>query len=186
MLKKLSIGLLFTLMGTSSVLAQFERGDKEFSLQGAFNRMSNDGGQNYTTSSTILIISAGFGRFITPHLQLGIEPVWIYVSTSYKYGSQSNSESDGTVGVALFMNYNFSSSSKYVPYFTGQYAIMDIAPEGSVGITDVSSYAFGGGVRYFVIERAAINTKMLYEIPIKDADEKYKTFSVQIGLSLIL
>ena len=101
------------------------------------------------------------------------------------YEEEEETISEGILGVTFFTNVNIPTQSKTVPYLTVQYSITDLAPEGDADWGDVSSFSFGGGLRFFVVEKATINTTALYSMPLKDAKYKYKTLSVLLGISVI-
>ena len=165
--------IIFTI--TVSSFAQFQQGDTELSLLGTITHLSGDKDYFNYYSQTIIALSAGFGKFVSPSVQIGVQPTWQYISVKYTdysgwpdYSEEEKSESDGVLGVSFFTNFNFPSESKVVPYLSARYQIADIAPEGDANIGDVSSLSLGGGLRYFIVEKAAINSTLLYNFPLKD------------------
>lgn len=184
--------IIFTIPVSS--FAQFQQGDTELTLLGTITHLSGDRDHFFYYSQTIISLSAGFGRFVSPTVQIGIKPTWEYIHVKYAYstypiyegGEREASKDDGAFGVSLFANFNLPSKSKTVPYLSVQYQITDVAPEGGADFADMSFLGLGGGLRYFVVEKAAINSTLLYSIPLKDAEYKYKTLSLFLGLSIIL
>ncbi|MBN2103552.1 hypothetical protein JW835_05870 [bacterium] len=192
--KKLSVLMIVVLIVTGSLFAQFKVGDTELTLLGTVTHLTAD--EDYWTyySYTIISLTAGFGHFISPNVQLGIQPTWNFEYRKYKdtdyssydFSEKEKSDSDGILGVCLFTNFNIVSGSEAVPYLSIQYQISNIAPEGGATIGDVSALNIGGGLRYFLVEKAAINSTLLYSLPLKDAKYKYKSLSLLLGLSIII
>lgn len=185
MIKRISI-IMFTILAiTVQSFAQFQKGDNELSLSGTINHNFNS---LYRHSQSNIILTVGFGKFITPNIQIGIQPTINFWSNTYSYWvgtkEEEESESDLTIDFAFCMNYNIQSESLVVPYLTVQYQITDI-PQGGVEIMDMSSLGLGSGLRCFIVKNAAINSTLLYNFPLKDAKYKYKNLSVLLGLSII-
>lgn len=188
------ISILIILISVSTASAQFQTGDTELSLYGTATYMSAD--KNYFQPHTITAISfyAGFGRFVSPAFQIGIMPVWNYVrtkTTDYYYYNWEAVEKDririeGTFGITFFLNLNLPAQDDIVPFVTVQYQITDILPGDDMNIFDLSALGLGGGLRFFVVEKASINFNLLYSLPVKDAKYKFKSFSALFGLSIFL
>lgn len=180
-------------------LAQVHSGDTEFTLLGTVSHLSGDKEHFSIYSQTIIAVSLGWGKFISQNIQVGVQPTWNYMSytyteTSYNYNydypqfsteEEEKTESDGTFGMNIFSNFNFTPESNLVPYLTAQLQIADFSPENG-DMMDTSAFAVGGGIRYFLVRRAAINTVLTYSFPLKDAEYKYKTFAAIFGLSIML
>lgn len=194
-MKATKLLVIFAVAITGIANAQFQTNDLEINLTGAYSHQSLD-----DESMTTIALTAGFGKFVSPAIQIGIEPTWLYqkyTAVQYDYDfdpytwdveetSSKETYSDGQLGITLFTNFNIETQSKISPYLTAQYQIMDIAPPSGLSIGDFSYLGFGGGLRYFIIENTAINTKLLYSLPLKDAKYKSKPLTIQIGLSVIL
>ncbi len=193
MYKKLTIVLFAILTFTVSSSAQFQKGDTEISLSGTAVHMFTDSNVEYSSNSTRVTLQVGFGKFVTPYLQIGIQPTWNYTryKTTYMYFSYSSSnstrekrtysDSEGIFGVNLFANYNIKSRSKLVPYFAIQYQVPDVER-----VSDFDSLGLGVGLRYFLIKSSAINTTLFYDIPLDDSDTRYNTLSAFLGISIFL
>ena len=189
-----SMIIIFTI--TASSFAQFQKGNTELTIAGGIVHSSGDQKYHTITSQTIITLTVGYGPFVSSHIQLGIQPTWLYIRETYttynwdfwgeNYTEQKETDSDGILGMSFFTNINIPSQSQASPYLTVQYHIDDIMPEGGVTIGDLSSLSFGAGLRYFIVKKAAINSIAKYTLPLKDAKYKYKYLSLNIGLSIIL
>ena len=195
-MKKVAAALIiFSILLPGIVLAQVHNGDTEISLLGTFSNYSGDKEHFSMYSQTIIAMSLGIGKFISPNIQVGIQPTWNYLSYKYteatydyenwEFSEEEKTESDGVFGMNIFSNFNFTPESNLVPYVTAQFQIGDFSPEGG-NMMDASALGLGGGIRYFPVQHAAINTVLTYNFPLKDAEYKYKSLVVIFGLSLFL
>jgi len=186
MFKKISIVLVLCMLFPVLSFAQINEGDTELDVLGGYSRTSI---KDFTTITNVSI-KLGLAKSISQNVQLGIQPLWTYAKVKYEknfwgyYGPASSS--NGTFGATAFLKFNIITETKWVPFLTAQLQIDDVNPEGSAGMTDVMSLNLGGGVRYFITERAALNVTGLYNFYTKDAEYKPKSFNVLLGFSVFL
>ena len=192
---KIYFTIIFIFAAAGSSFSQLQTGKTELTLLGNISYLSGDQDIFYYYNQIVVELSVGVGKCISPHIQIGFQPVWNYWRAKYQgynyldYNDITiNEESihDSELGFTFFTNYNISTTSKTVPYLTAQYKIADIVPEGEISITETSFLVLGGGLRYFVVERAALHSTLLYHYPLKDTKLKYKILSIFFGISIIL
>ena len=91
-------------------------------------------------------IQLSYGYFITSHLQIGAAPqLMIYQG----FGGGTNY----IFSASAFFNYNFATSSKIIPYVSGQWYQDEFAPEYG-DFLDYSYINLGFGIRNFFTEFA--------------------------------
>lgn len=168
MLKRLI--LLFSIFFVLSTLsyAQVEKGDSEVIFSAMF--MSIVGVEDYSSMTGSLNLN--YGYFLTDNFEIGIGPTITYTKStstflSYDPNTFSLTEEKYTsetanVSATAFFNFNFSTSSKTVPYITGQWFQTDFDPEDDMKFSDYSYINVGFGVRNFINEYAALNTSVNY------------------------
>ena len=149
-----------------------ERGDKEVGFMGFWSKMIG----NELTSAETGMIRLSFGYHWTDRLQVGAAPQWIITA----------SEGGGTwyfFSVSFFVNYNLTTSSKMVPYITGEW----FQENFYFGMDDILSHAYltlGGGLRNFFNEYAALNTSIKYGFSL-GGEGKRTVLTITSGVSVI-
>jgi len=166
MIKKLVMMVLFMIVVSSFSYAQVEKGDSEIIFSGMF--MSIVGIENY--SSMTASLNLNYGYFLTKNLEIGIGPIFTYSRTEQTYtnynffsgsSEEKNVNENKNLSGTVFFNLNFSTSSKTVPYLSGQWYQTDFNPEEG----EFSDYSYGNigfGIRNFFNEYAALNTSINY------------------------
>ncbi len=167
MLKRLTLmfSIIFILATLSS--AQVETGDSEVIFSGMF--MSIVGIDNY--SSVTASLNLNYGYFLTKNLEIGFGPTVTHTRTKMTFttfdffqGEKEEEHIDETTNVSgtVFINLNFATASKTVPYFAAQWFQSDFNPKGEQKFSDFSYLNVGFGIRNFLNEYAALNTSVNY------------------------
>ena len=165
----LAIMIFITLVNFS--FAQVEQGDSEINFLGYYATMV---GTEYSSGGTGSI-QLNYGHFVTSNLQLGIGPQ----ITFYNAGGKTKTN----FSASAFFNLNFSTSSKTIPYITGQWYQSDFDPE-SGGFTDASFINVGLGLRNFFNEYLALNNSVTYGFSLAENAEG-GLLLIMTGLSFI-
>ncbi len=114
-----------------------------------------DGGGDSTTNSSSTIV-AGYGRFVTDQLQLGITFMGDLSEAS------GSSDTTGTTGADIFAKYHFMSKGQvFVPYLGIQGGYINIEM-GKGSSASAGSYGVMGGFKYFLTDNIAFNTELNY------------------------
>lgn len=168
------VALLFII---ASAQAQIEKGDTEIGFMGYYStRVGEDIDPNGSGSFQL-----SFGKYITPKLLLGIAP------TLSLYTGQDE-DGDPTVETnwsgSVFFTYNFSTTSKLIPYLTGQYYQSQFDIPENAEFTDFSFVTFGLGFKNFFNEYASLNTQGLYGFSLAE-DAEGGILLIMTGLSFI-
>jgi hypothetical protein len=161
-MKKLMFIAMMGLMIALPSLAQQERGDGEFQLQGSLNLgISGD----VDDSGTINLL---YGRFLTEHQEVG-----------GTIGTFINSSGDWSGFGGPFYRYNFTNDGKLVPYAGG-------ALTATFGDFSQSDYLLSleGGARYFVNRNTAFTVAGTYYYDV-DASEFADYLQVLFGFSYV-
>ncbi|MCK5147858.1 outer membrane beta-barrel protein [bacterium] len=130
-------------------VAQVEKGDSEIRLLFFYSQISNDEDDSDVSGS----LQIGYGYFFTPQFQVGLSPR-ININDGM-------SGIETTFSGSIYMGYNFTVSSKTVPYLTGEWYQNDFSPDQGT-FSDHSYLTIGFGVRNFFTEYAALNTMISY------------------------
>jgi hypothetical protein len=157
--------------------AQIEQGDTEISFMGYYSTVVGEDVDPNGTGSFQL----SYGKYITPHLLLGVAPTLSFTTGQDEDGDPAvETNWSGSV----FFTYNFSTTSKLIPYITGQFyqSTFDI-PENS-DFTDFSFATFGIGFKNFFNEYASLNTQGLYGFSLSE-DAEGGILLIMTGLSFI-
>ena len=111
---KKTIILLTFLTIAIPAFTQVERGDTEVSFLGYYNTIVGEDVD--PNASGFLQIS--YGKYLTPNLLVGIAPNLRFYASEDQSGDM---EVSTDISGSIFFNLNFSTSSKTIPYITGQY-----------------------------------------------------------------
>jgi len=157
--------------------SQVERGDKEVSFLGYYNTIVGED-VNPNASGSLQI---SYGNYFTPALLVGIAPTLRFYASEDRYGDM---EVKTDFSGSIFFNLNFSTTSKTVPYITGQYYqwTFDIPEESE--FSDYSYINIGFGIKNFINEYAAFNTLGTYGFSLAE-DAETALITVMMGLSFI-
>ncbi|MDZ7333044.1 MAG: hypothetical protein ONB13_01130 [candidate division KSB1 bacterium] len=120
-------------------------------------------------------IQLSYGRFLTSRLQLGIAP---QITMSI-----FSDQVDTHISASAFVNYNFSSASRLIPYASAQWYQSDFSPEYGDFI-DYSYINLGVGLRNFFNQYAALNTSITYGFSL-NSDSNGGLLTIMSGLSFI-
>ena len=162
-MKKILI-LIALLLWAFGAHAQIEKGDTEVGLMGYF--ASFVGGDN--EANGVGSVQLSYGKYLTPNFQFGVAPVLTFYTGEDESGDPTL-ETD--FSGAIFMNFNFSTASRFIPYITGRYFqyTFDI-PEGEE-FTDYSYVTVGIGFKNFFNEYAAFDTLLSYGFSLREEAE---------------
>lgn len=120
-------------------------------------------------------IQLSYGKFFTSRLQLGIAP---QITMSI-----FSDQADTHISASAFVNYNFSSASRLIPYASAQWYQSDFSPKYG----DFSDYSYinvGVGLRNFFNQYAALNTSITYGFSL-NPDNEGGFLTIMSGLSFI-
>ncbi len=120
-------------------------------------------------------IQLSYGRFITSRLEIGIAPQITMTMFSDMVETQFSA--------SAFMNYNFSTASRLIPYASAQWYQSDFSPENGDFI-DYSYLTIGVGLRNFFNQYAALNTSVSYGFSL-NPDREGGLLTIMSGLSFI-
>jgi hypothetical protein len=190
MIKKLLLIVLTIVISATFLYPQVEQGDKEITF--AASMTSLVGIENFSSTNINLFLS--YGYFVSNKLQLGIGPSLTYSRTTSTFSSfdpelfaiveEETVTEDTQFSGYVFINFNFSTASKTVPYFAAQWYQFDFDPE-SGKFTDASYVNIGFGIRNFFSEYAALNTSANYGFALSSATEG-GIILITTGLSVFL
>lgn len=185
--------VLTIFISATLVFPQVEKGDKEITFAASLTSLL--GIEDFSSTNVNLFLS--YGYFVSNKFQIGIGPSLTYsrtTSTFPTFDPETNSiideetvtENTKFSGV-VFMNFNFSTSSKTVPYFAAQWYQYDFNPDKEAGekFSDFSYLNFGFGIRNFFSEYAALNTAINYGFSLS-SDVESKVLLLTTGLSVFL
>ncbi|MCK5147857.1 hypothetical protein KAR48_13955 [bacterium] len=148
-----------------------EKGDKEISFIGFYIKMV--GMDSAPSGIGAIMLSVAYS--VTPELQIGFAPqLMIYpgfFGATYKI-----------FGWTGFINYHFSTSSRWIPYVSGQWYQDEFAP-GESDMLDHMYLTLGGGLKNFFTEYAALVTSISYGFPVRTS-QKQTVFTIRSGVSV--
>lgn len=177
-LKKMFVVVLILLIPAGFVLAQTDKGDKEFSITASFMAMKPEDGD--TTSG--LHLAGRVGYFFTKNLE--IEPEVVIGKFE---------EVDMGYVLSLNLAYNFTDSSKTVPFVLGGagicntfwlFPIPNIVLGGFEGETFTVLNA-GAGVKVFLSKTVALRAEYRFQY-LFDSDGYITYHYALIGISAFL
>jgi len=155
---------IFMISSVYAASPQVGKGSNEAFGQITFRNTSSksDGSSNTSTNKTASVV-AGFGRFVTDQVQLGIS---LMGDLSQSDSGTTSSESKSQLyGADLFAKYHFMSKGQvFVPYLgiQGGYIKMLSGSAGSDSSGTAASYGAMGGVKYFITDNLAANAELNY------------------------
>lgn len=172
---KRAIIIAVVLFVATGAFAQIEKGDTEIGFQGYFTSVIGEdipaNGQG--------TIQLSYGKYVSEKLIIGVAPVVSF------FTMEGQDEVETMWSGAAFFNYNFSTSSKAIPYLTGQFyqSTFDIPDDAE--FTDFSYVNVGLGLKNFLNEYAAINLLATYGFHLAEGSEQ-GLLAFWVGLSFIL
>lgn len=180
-MKRIGIVLILILLAASAVHAQIEQGDTEVSFLGQFSTIVGED----VDPNGFGFVQLSFGKYFTRNLLMGIAPSVSFATAQDEDGDQIL---EADFSGSAFLNFNFTTASTFVPYFTAQYyqRTFDI-PEGRE-FTDYSYVNIGLGFKNFFNEYAAFNTLISYGFSLAEVPEgasKTGILVISTGLSFI-
>jgi hypothetical protein len=129
---------------------QVEQGDSEVNFIGFYSTMV--GTENSLGGFGTIMFN--YGYFVTSHLEIGIGP-------QISFSSSEEGTETKFAGTA-FMNFNFSTSSRMVPYISAQWYQTDFEIAENQSFTDLSYVNVGLGLRSFFNKHLALNNSVNY------------------------
>ena len=149
-----------------------DKGDSEIRFLGFYAKIV--GSDNVSLEMGAIQLS--YGYFVTSHLQIGFAPQ-LMIYQGYGGGTYT------IFSAAAFFNYNLTTSSKIIPYLSGQWYQDEFDPEDD-DFLEHSYLTVGIGVRNFVTEFAALNTSVTYGFSLAEEAEG-GLLMIMSGLSFI-
>jgi hypothetical protein len=158
-------------------MAQIEKGDTEVGLQGYFvSRVGEDIEANGAGS-----IQLSWGKYFTDRLLIGIAPTMTFFTTQDEHGDPMvKTDYAGSV----FFNLNFNTTSKLIPYLTGQFFQFTFDIPEDQEFTDYSYATVGLGFKNFFNEYAAFDTIITYGFSLAK-ESRGGVITIRSGLSFI-
>ncbi len=147
-----------------------EKGDSEVQFAAFYIMMMY---KDFRMGNSTILLS--YARFLTSRLQIGIAP---QISTT-----TFSDQVDTQLSASAFINYNFSSASRLIPYVSCQWYQRDFSPEYGDFI-DYSYINLGVGLRNFFNQYAALNTSITYGFSL-NPDNEGGLLTIMSGLSFI-
>ena len=136
-----------------------EGNDTEVGFMASFWTYVGGDGDNYGFG----LVQLSYGKFISSKLEIGVAPQLFFLT-----GSDSE---DPIINASLFFRYNFSTTSRTIPYITVLWYQTDFSPEEGADFIDYSAINFGLGLRNFFNSYAALNTTVNYGFGLSDTSE---------------
>ena len=176
-MKKTILVLICLLLFVSAAHAQIEKGDTEVSFMGYFSTLVGEDIEANGFGS----VQLSYGKYLTKNLLFGIAPT---VNFSTGQDEDGDPELNIDFSGSAFLNFNFTTASTFVPYFTAQYYqyTFDI-PEGAV-FTDYSYVNVGLGFKNFFNEYAAFSTLVSYGFSLAE-DAEWGILVISTGLTFL-
>ncbi|MFH1942082.1 MAG: hypothetical protein ABIL68_08240 [bacterium] len=169
-------GLLFTvalLILASGAQAQIEKGDTEVSFMGYY--ITYVGGEDVVGFGSGSF-QLSFGKYLTNRVIIGVAPTVSFTKMQDEWETNWSG--------SAYMNINFSSSAKMIPYITGQYYQYTFKIPAFADFTDFSYINVGLGFKSFFNEYAALNTLVSYGFSLAE-DAEGGILMIMTGLSFI-
>jgi hypothetical protein len=121
-------------------------------------------------------VQLSYGKFISSKLVVGVAPM-IYIFSG-------GGDTETQVTVSAFFKLNFSTSSRTIPYISGQWYQTDFSPEDGRDFLDASYLNVGAGIRNFFNSVTALNTSVTYGFALSEMSSG-GVLQVLCGLSFI-
>ena len=148
-MKKFLIIPIVLLLFARTANAQVEKGDSEIRFVFFYSYVNGD---EFSTGGRGSL-QVSYGYFVTPNLQIGVGPQLTL--------TRGFDKTEVMFGSSAYFNYNFTTTSKTVPYLYGEFYQSDFSPEWGE-FTDYSYINLGAGVRNFFTEYMALNSSITY------------------------
>ena len=169
-MRKTTLILFICLTVINLSYSQVEKGDSEITFLGY---ISTHAGTDISSSFGSILFS--YGYFITANFQIGVGP---QLSLS-SFGGETTTHLSGSV----FLNYNFSTSSKMIPYLSAQWYQIDLSPEDG-DFLDFAYLNVGIGMRNLFNEYLAFNFQATYGFSLSEFTKR-GLMTIKAGLSFI-